>query len=81
MIRPVDHQRTAIERILSTWRSNPQLRLGQLLSRCTRGVDLEYVHDEELLALLEASLNKTQKRQLDRDFPLPRGDDYDPPFG
>lgn len=66
----MDDKRRTVERLLRVWEANPQLHLGQLLSRATRDVKLEYVFDDELLTLLEASLNRTERRQLDVDFPL-----------
>lgn len=75
-----ERKRTILEHVFRVWQTHPHLRLGQVIARATAEVNLEYVYDEELLALLEAGLNKTQKRQLDADFPLTPEVDY-PPFG
>jgi len=66
----MDDKRLAVERLLLVWRSNPGLRLGQLLSRATRDVKMEYVYDDELITLLEASLTKAQRRKIDKELSL-----------
>jgi len=55
-----EKKRVVIDRILTVWKRNPHLRLGQLLVNLTLpnidAIDrLFYIEDEELVAILEKS--------------------------
>ena len=63
-------RRKVIERLLRVWSATPHLRLGQLLGCAIVNVQLEYVFDDELMHLIEERLPKTERRRLDREFPL-----------
>lgn len=65
------HRKVTLERLLRVWNANPHLRLGQLLHRSVNGVHIEYALDDELLGLVEECLTKSERRELNRELPLP----------
>ena len=49
-------RRAVVERVLDAWHSNPDLRLGQLISNAChlwRQSDVFYIEDEALVAALD----------------------------
>ncbi len=54
-----DKKRVILERVLTIWKKNPQLRLGQLVVNHMGGANIDplsqlfYIEDEDLASLLE----------------------------
>lgn len=44
--------------LLDTWKTVPELRLGQLISCVVKDKDLFYLHDEQFLKLLQTFNNE-----------------------